>query len=472
MMSKLPISILFLTSLLVIQTLGCGGASLPRNIKPVQTPGNVAVNSQVTASASYSDQFSGLHFRPSAVVDGIKFESHYPETYWLLPDHLTGFISIDLPRPVSISRINILNTHNDGFNDRGTKDFHVEVVKINGERKTIWRDAFLKIGELKEKQFGGIEASRVIVYVDSFFINGGGLNEIEVIGNFLDSSSITSTHPKAIAQKEDSFKRPAQQAIGQKWAVVIGISKYKDSRVAGLRYASADARSFYDWLISQQGGGYAPSQIRLLLDSGATAESIKNALFSWLKQALEEDMVTIYFAGHGSPESPDSPNNLFLLPFDTKYNDIASTGFPMWDVETALKRFIKAKKVVVIADACHSGGVGQSFDIARRGDRSVKINPISSGLQNLSKIGDGVAVISASDDKQFSQESQSWGGGHGVFTYFLLKGLNGDADYNRDGQVTMGELIPYLSEQVRRDTRNAQSPTVSGKFDPAMSIGN
>jgi uncharacterized caspase-like protein len=99
------------------------------------------------------------------------------------------------------------------------------------------------------------------------------------------------------------------------------------------------------------------------------------------------------------------------------------------------------------------------------------INPISSGLQNLSKIGDGVVVLSASDEKQFSQESLAWGGGHGVFTYFLLKGLHGDADYNKDGRVTLGELIPYLSEHVRRETRNAQSPTVSGRFDPAMSIG-
>jgi uncharacterized caspase-like protein len=302
-------------------------------------------------------------------------------------------------------------------------------------------------------------------YVDvDVAITGGGKNYI----------ARTETKPHAVEKqvKYAPEKEERQQYIqGQKWAVVIGISKYKDSRVAGLRYASTDARSFYDWLISQQGGGYAPSRVKLLLDSGATTQSIKNALFNWLKQALEEDLVTIYFAGHGSPESPDSPNNLFLLPFDANYDDIASTGFPMWDVETALKRFIKAKKVVVIADACHSGGVGQSFDIARRGDRGVVINPISSGLQNLSKIGDGVAVISASDDKQFSQESQSWGGGHGVFTYFLLKGLNGDADYNKDGQVTLGELIPYLSEQVRRETRNAQSPTVSGKFDPAMSIG-
>jgi hypothetical protein len=285
----------------------------------------------------------------------------------------------------------------------------------------------------------------------------------------------TETRPSAIepeprysSQKDVSQHQYVQ---GQKWAVVIGISKYRDSRIAGLRYAAADAKAFQEWLISQQGGGYAPSRVRLLLDSDASVQNIRYALFNWLKQALEEDLVTIYFAGHGSPESPDSPNNLFLLPFDGDYDDIATTGFPMWDIETALKRFIKAKKVVVIADACHSGGVGQSFDIARRGNRGVEINPINSGLQNLSKIGDGVAVISASDEKQFSQESQSWGGGHGVFTYFLLKGLNGEADYNKDGRVTLGELIPYLSEQVRRETRSAQSPTVAGKFDPSLSIG-
>jgi hypothetical protein len=258
---------------------------------------------------------------------------------------------------------------------------------------------------------------------------------------------------------------------GQKWAVIIGVSNYKDSRIAGLRYSAADARAFNDWLLSQKGGRYAPSRVKIFLDSQATAQNIRNALFNWLGQALEEDTVMIYFAGHGSPQSPDYPQNLFLLPYDAQYDDVATTGFPMWDIETALKRFIKARKVVVIADACHSGGIGQSFDIARRATRGITINPISSGIQNLSKVGDGIAVISASDDKQFSQEGKHWGGGHGVFTYFLLKGLNGEADYNKDGHITLGELIPYLSEQVRRETSNAQSPTVSGKFDPALSIG-
>lgn len=80
-------------------------------------------------------------------------------------------------------------------------------------------------------------------------------------------------------------------------------------------------------------------------------------------------------------------------------------------------------------------------------------------------------MISAADDKQLSQESRKWGGGHGVFIYFLLKGLKGEADYNKDGKITLGELIPFISEQVRRATRNYQSPTVAGKFDPALSLG-
>ena len=257
---------------------------------------------------------------------------------------------------------------------------------------------------------------------------------------------------------------------GDRWAVVIGISTYADSRVPSLRYGASDARAFYDWAVRPDGGRYAPSRVKLLVDDQATCENIREALFVWLKQALAEDTVTIYFAGHGSPESPDSPENLFLLPHDVRYDRISTTAFPMWDIETALKRYIKAKRVVVIADACHSGGVGQSFDIARRAERGLKANPISAGIQNLSRVGDGVCVISASDKQQYSQEGKAWGGGHGVFTFFLLKGLRGEADYNTDGSITLGELTSYVSQEVRRATKNAQSPTVAGRYDPALTI--
>jgi uncharacterized caspase-like protein len=264
---------------------------------------------------------------------------------------------------------------------------------------------------------------------------------------------------------------PAAAASVQYWAVVVGVSEYADTGIPSLRYATADARAMYDWLVSPNGGRYAPSRVKLLLDREATAVNIRDALFNWLRQAIEEDVVLIYFAGHGSPDSPDTPNNLYLVPYDARYQSIASTGFPMWDIETALKRFIKAKRVIVVADACHSGGVGEGFDIARRAIGGGQDNPITSGLQGLSAVGPGVVVLSASDQKQFSAEGTMFGGGHGAFTHYLLEGLRGQADYNQDGRVTLGELIPYLSENVRRATLSAQSPTVAGRFDPALSIG-
>jgi len=297
---------------------------------------------------------------------------------------------------------------------------------------------------------------------------GNLLVEIKKYQGFVN---ITETDKITTHKDQNALFNSSVSVRSNLWAVIIGISDYKDTQIPSLRYANKDAKAFYNWVISPSGGKYAPSRVKLLLNREATTKNIKTALFEWLKQALEEDTITFFFAGHGSPESPDSSNNLYLLPYDTEYNSIATSAFPMWDIETALKRFIKAKKVVVIADACHSGGVGQSFDIARRSNRSIKVNPINSGLQNLSQIGDGVCVISASDDKQFSQEGKQWGGGHGVFTYYLLNGLKGEADYNKDSRVSLGELIPFLSQQVRRATRNAQSPTVAGKFDPALSIG-
>lgn len=287
--------------------------------------------------------------------------------------------------------------------------------------------------------------------------------------------AVAPAAPQAAAPHpaEPASASPAMAAAPssvQHWAVIIGVSEYADSGIPSLRYATADARATYDWLVSPRGGRYAPARVKLLLDRDATAMNIRDALFNWLRQAIEEDVVLIYFAGHGTPDSPDTPNNLYLVPHDARYQSIASTGFPMWDIETALKRFIKAKRVIVIADACHAGGVGQGFDVARRAYGETR-NPIASGLQSLTAVGPGVVVLSAADDKQFSAEGTMFGGGHGAFTYFLLEGLRGQADYNQDGRITLGELIPFLSENVRRATLNAQSPTVAGRFDPALSIG-
>ena len=338
------------------------------------------------------------------------------------------------------------------------------------EEKNEYTEVVIKCYQSAEGYYYTAGPSDIVKKIDQKIrsINATAKKDLSQGPKKVYNETLISTKEKSPSQSIQPSN--AQQDIIKRWAVIIGVSKYKDIQIPSLRYAASDAKAFYNWCVSKDGGRFTPSQVKFLLDEDATTQNIKDVLFNWLGQAIQEDMVIIYFVGHGSPQSPDHPGNLYLLSYDTQYDNIAATGFPMWDIETALKRFIKANKVVVIADACHSGGVGQPFDIARRSTRGITVNPISSGIQNLSQIGDGVCVISASDDKQFSQESKDWGGGHGVFTYFLLEGLKGNADYNKDTIVTLGELIPYLSEQVRRATRNAQSPTIAGKFDPALSI--
>lgn len=97
------------------------------------------------------------------------------------------------------------------------------------------------------------------------------------------------------------------KGTGAKYAVVIGIGKYQDKRIPSLRYARADAQAIYDILTDQQYGGFPKENVRLLLDKEATEENIREAIGDWLSsRAKPEDMVVIYFAGHGARERANS----------------------------------------------------------------------------------------------------------------------------------------------------------------------
>ena len=253
----------------------------------------------------------------------------------------------------------------------------------------------------------------------------------------------------------------------QGWAVVIGISEYQYAagKFPGLRYASTDAAKFYNFLRTPEGGGFSPERILFLENERATLENIKYAFFEFLKQALEEDYVVIYFSGHGTPEE-DNPKNLYLMAYDSRPERIASTAFPMWDVDTAFSRHIKSKKIIMFADACHSAGI--SGDIAMRGIN--KENLVNRSLLESAKDKKGRMILTASEAGELSQESKKWGGGHGVFTYFLLNGLKGEADVNDDNIVTLGEVADFVSENVRRATKNTQHPSMAGAFDRSFPL--
>lgn len=284
-----------------------------------------------------------------------------------------------------------------------------------------------------------------------------GTHDIEVIAENLEG---------AIARHSFRVERAAVPAIassgkpGRRIALVVGISDYADSAL-DLEFARRDAKAMYDTLTNPALGpaAFDRRDVRLLVDSEATVANINTGLREFLRQARDEDSVLFYFAGHGAPD-PNQLTDLYLLAHDTSPNNVAGTGLLMRHVREAIAE-IPAKHVLILTDSCHGGGIA-----AAPGLRSVTANPIHDVfLQRLRHASGGLAILTASEAAQVSFENARWDG-HGVFTHFLVKGLRGEADADRDGIVALGELVEYVREQVKRETNSRQIPAIGAtSFD-------
>lgn len=251
----------------------------------------------------------------------------------------------------------------------------------------------------------------------------------------------------------------AAPRIDERWAVIIGIGEYRDPLIADLEYAATDARAIHDFLRSEAAGPFEEENILLLTDAAATGQAMREALFVFLQQADWDDLVFIYFAGHGAPD-PSRTDNLYLLPADADVDALAATGFPMWDVKTALRRQIAAERVIVVADACHSAGASEGAEGA---------NPIGGSFADLFSPSRRL-TLTAANTNELSFEDARWGGGHGIFTHFILEGLKGRADADADGIVTFVEVASFVKEQVSGETSGQQNPQFSGLGDVPLAV--
>jgi uncharacterized caspase-like protein len=147
-----------------------------------------------------------------------------------------------------------------------------------------------------------------------------------------------------------------------KWALIVGISEYSHKDWS-LKYARHDAEELYDFLLSESGGKFQKDHILKLVDSKATTENIIDALRNFLQQPDKEDLVLIYFACHGAPDWR-KPNVLYLLTHDTNPRNIAGTALLMREIDSCIRDYLNAEKVIIIADACHSAPIGT--DAGRR----------------------------------------------------------------------------------------------------------
>lgn len=268
--------------------------------------------------------------------------------------------------------------------------------------------------------------------------------------------------PVALAAKQDSIDVIASDAHNnrmrllipviqgtrtpsQRWAVVIGVSHYRNKEI-NLQFADRDAQAIRDFLLDPNGGAVPEANMLYLVNENATFANIRSALFGFLSKPGPDDLAIVYFAGHGTNDFKKRPDNYYLLGYDSDIANLASTAVPMWDLQAAFERTLQAN-LVSLVDACHSGGIGKAVP------NMTNARWIKAGF------GQHRAIITASDVDELSREGTEWGGGHGVFTYYLLQGLKGSADVHHDHKISVGELFDFVRERVTKDTGGAQTPS-------------
>jgi tetratricopeptide (TPR) repeat protein len=241
---------------------------------------------------------------------------------------------------------------------------------------------------------------------------------------------------------------------GKTYALLVGISKYSKPELA-LQFAHADAIVFGSLLESPRGGAVPRENILLLTDKDATTAAVRNGFQDFLKRrATKGDTVIILIAGHGTVEVPGS-KNAFILTYDSDPQDLKTTALGVDELQSLFaEQLSKVGRVLLFVDVCKAGTVG-----------TIHNTMVSGNVEALGAANGDLFGLLASRPNEVSIEGPEFGGGHGVFSYFVIKGLQGAADTNADGVVDIDELIAYVSAQVPSATAKKQHPREFGNYN-------
>jgi hypothetical protein len=244
---------------------------------------------------------------------------------------------------------------------------------------------------------------------------------------------------------------------GRVWVAAVGVSKYANKGVTDLAYAKDDAVAVLDYY---RQFGVPEGQLIALYDEQATLANIKRNLGTDLvnKATNPDDTVVLYFAGHGDREVDRGSNDAdgftkYLLPYDGNPSDLFSSALSMEELSRILQR-LRPERVVLVLDSCFSGAAGGRT----RPESGIRTRaPISDEfLARMATAGQGRVILTASSGQEVAQESDALH--HGVFTHYLLEGLRGDADFDRDGRIDVDELYKFVVQQVSAATNGRQNP--------------
>ncbi len=231
--------------------------------------------------------------------------------------------------------------------------------------------------------------------------------------------------------------------VQDKWALVVGISKYKDSSL-DLRFPHKDAQDFANYLIKE--GNFAPDHVHVLTNEQATKENILDEMGeSFLPiNAKPGDLVVVYIASHGTSKEQDVAQENFLVVHDTDVHRLYATSINMNDFVRELKKRVQTDRVLLVLDTCHAGSAGD-------GGKALQVfydpkNPIA--------VGTGQLVIASSSAAQKAHDSIRYQ--NGVFTKHFIDGLRKYDDIDSVFKYTQNQV----SAECKDSFKDSQIPQI------------
>ncbi len=258
----------------------------------------------------------------------------------------------------------------------------------------------------------------------------------------------SESSPEAINSDVDDVPSRITRENKNAYAIVIGVEQYRQ-QLPRAEFAARDAQMVTQYLTKTL--GYPDHNVVTLLNEQAAKSDFEKYFEKWLPNNVENgSTVFVYYSGHGAPNPKTS--DAYLVPYDGDPSFIDETGYSLKRMYAALGK-LPAKEVVVALDTCFSGAGGRS--VIAKGSRPLVMN-----LQSDVVLPKNMAVLSASSGDQTSSTYEKKG--HGLFTYFMLKGIKNEDVMRPDGSLKVDDLYVYIKPQVeniaRKQYNNEQTP--------------
>ena len=323
-------------------------------------------------------------------------------------------------------------------------DFFLEVdgqpVKVNKDGEFLFEGFIINTNEGEEL---------TIVAVDRW--NNSSQKSVK-INVELKEMKVAKGYEKLLPNKISTKKDK------NKIAIIIGVEKYENLTNLDAVFANRDANAFREYAVRAL--GIDPSNINLLVDKDASRPKILKALKLWLPKIGGENRdIYLFFAGHGL--ASDDGKNLYILPQDGDASLLEDTAITRNEIIKILQK-TNPKSVTMFFDTCYSGQTRNEETLVAS-LRPVRIVADDQAIPNNFTI----FTASANDQTSGSIEEAK----HGMFSYYLMKGMEGAADENKDNKVSNGELITYIQGNVSKvafSQNREQDPGMSGDKDKIL----